>query len=238
MRVLVVRAAHQAEATAAALAKAGHVPVAAPILSVVPTDVPPPGESPGALLVTSRNAVAALARRRGTFRGVPLFAVGPRTASALAAAGFEGVTAAAGDGADLARVVAAAMPRGARLLHVAGRDRRSEPAQSLAAAGYALDVWESYAAEPVDGLPMDARAELEAGTLDAVLHYSPRSAALLARLVTDAGLSARFAALRHLCLSAGVAAALADIPPDRIAIAPAPDEPSLLALIDASGRAD
>ena len=238
MRVLVVRAAHQAEATAEALARAGHVPVVSPILSLVPTDVPPPGERPGALLVTSRNAVAPLARHRGTFRGIPVFAVGPRTAAALAAAGFDDITAASGDGADLARMVEAALPRGTRLLHVAGRDRRPEPARSLAAAGHAVDVWEAYAAEPVKTLPAEVRTALAAGELDAVLHYSPRSAALLARLVTEAGVSTAFAELRHLCLSANVAAALAGVPADRIAIAAVPEEAHLLALREKLGRAD
>ena len=238
MRVLVGRAAHQAEATATALAGAGHAPVLAPILAILSTDVPPPAAMPDALLVTSRNAVAPLARHRDAFPDIPIFAVGPRTAAALAAARFDGVSATAGDGTDLARMVRSAMPSGTRLLHVAGRERRPEPAASLVAAGYAVETWEAYAAEPAATLPLAARDALRAGELDAVLHYSPRSAALLQSLAAEAGLAAPFAALRHLCLSANVAAALADVRSDRIAVAPAPDETSLLALIETLDRAD
>lgn len=237
MRVLVCRPAAQANRTASRLAELGHRPILAPILTIVPTQASPPSGAPDALLVTSRNAVAALAPHRARFATARVFAVGPRTAAALTEAGFDDVRVASGDGASLAAAVIAATVPGARLLHVAGRDRRPEPARSLREAGRHVDIWEAYAAEPAAILPEAARTTLAAGEVDAVLHYSVRSAELLARLVREAGLVAPFAGLRHLCLSAAVAEALREMP--YLAIAAEPREDRLLALLDgASARTD
>ena len=237
MRVLVCRPAAQANRTASRLTELGHRPLVAPVLTIVPTQaLPPPGEL-DAIVVTSRNAVAALEPHRARFGATRVFAVGPRTAEALAEAGFAELRIASGDGASLAAAVIAGTETGARLLHIAGRDRRPEPARSLREAGRQVDVWEAYAAEPALVLPEPARAALASGSVDAVLHYSARSAELLVRLVREAGLAAPFLAPRHLCLSAAVAAALGDMP--RLAVAAEPGEDRLLALLDeAASRTD
>lgn len=236
MRVLVARPQAQAGQTAERLRARGHLPVLAPVLTIVPTGLPPPEGVPDALLVTSRSAVPALAHRRELLRPVPIFAVGARTAADLAAEGFRRVSCAEGDGASLARAVTSRLAAGARLVHVAGRDRRPEPGRSLLAAGYALTVWVAYAAEPAASLPEAAREALRAGELDAVLHYSPRSAALLARLAREAGFGRVFRGLRHLCLSPDVARALTDTDNLGIAVASEPSEDKLLALLDGHAR--
>lgn len=236
MRVLVARPRAQAEQTAERLRERGHLPVLAPVLAIVPTGLPPPDGEPDALLVTSRSAVPALALLHGRFGSVPILAVGPRTGEDLAAAGFRRISCAEGDGVSLARAATARLPAGARLVHVAGRDRRPEPDRSLLAAGYDVAVWEAYAAEPAARLPETAREALRAEELDAALHYSPRSAALLLRLVREAGLGGAFGRLRHLCLSSNVARALADAGDLGIAVAPEPSEDKLLALLDGHAR--
>jgi len=229
MRVLVVRPRAEAGETAARLAGLGHEAVVAPILSIRPGALPPPDEAFDAVLVTSRNAVPALAGKRRSFADTPILAVGPRTGEDLRAQGFEPAGIAAGDGVSLAALVEARLRPGARLLHAAGRDRRPEPSASLRAAGYALTVWEAYAAEAAPHLPEGAREALASGRLDAALHYSPRSAALLRRLAEEAGLGGALGALAHLCLSANVAAALGGA--ERIAVAAEPSEEALFRLL-------
>lgn len=239
MRVLVTRPSPRGDETAARLAELGHEAFLAPVLSIAPiADRPPPGPW-DALLVTSRNAVPTLAQHRAELQGIPVFAVGARTAAELDHAGFGGVTSGNGDAAALAALVMAQVAAGARLLHAAGRDRRPEPARSLREAGYTLASWEVYAAEPIDALPEASRSALAAGELDAVLHYSPRSAAVLLRLVEQSGLAKAFAALHHLCLSPQVAAALDGIVVGSLSVAAQPSEDGLLALLDPpAARAD
>jgi uroporphyrinogen-III synthase len=81
-------------------------------------------------------------------------------------------------------------------------------------------------------LPEPAREALAGGDLDAVLHYSRRSAETALTLVTAAGLHADFAVLRHLCLSDDVAEGLSALSGATVKVADRPDEDALLALLD------
>ncbi|WP_336485685.1 uroporphyrinogen-III synthase [Methylobacterium nigriterrae] len=210
MRIWVSRPEPGAGRTGRRLAGLGHVPLVAPVLAVRPTGAALPAEPPDALLVTSANAVEALAATAGAgaLRGLPVFAVGSRTAALAEAAGFGPIYDAGGDAGDLARLVAARLARGRRLLHVAGAERKAEPGASLARAGYALATLVAYAAERVPALPEAVAAALAAGQLDAALHYSRRSAAVAYDRAEAAGHGGAFRALKHYCLSADVAVPL------------------------------
>ena len=232
MRVLVTRAREDAERTARRLAEEGHEAVLAPVLVIAPTGAPPPRAAWDALLLTSAHAVPALA---ALDRGRPVFAVRARTAAAARAAGFRAVRSADGDARALARLVAAAVPRPATLLHATAPDRKAEPAASLAAAGFRVLVWECYEARAVPRLPDSALRAAEAGYLDAALHFSRRSAELLVGLAAREGLVPALRSVPHLCLSADVAAPLAARGfPTRVA--PEPDEASLLGLLGTARR--
>ena len=61
-----------------------------------------------------------------------------------------------------------------------------------------------------------------------MLHYSRRSASVLAGLAGEAGVRAEFGAVAHHCFSGDVAAGLAGVPAERIRIAERPDEDALL----------
>jgi uroporphyrinogen-III synthase len=228
MRVLVTRPMPGAERTARRLEGMGHVALRAPLLVVRPTGEPPPTGRIDALLVTSAQAVPHLG---GLPRSLPVYAVGERTAADLREAGFACVRAGEGDAAALARLVAGAPPGGLALLHVAGRDRKPEPAASLAAAGFQVSVWTAYEAVAVPSLPETARQALLGHKLDIILHFSRRTAATLLALVEAEDLAPALASVRHLCLSGDVASALAPTGL-RPCVAPRPDEESLLSLID------
>jgi uroporphyrinogen-III synthase len=227
MRVLLVRPLADAERSAEALRRAGHEPVVAPVLRVVSTGAPALAGPFDAILLTSANAVSALLTLPGGERP-PVFAVGARTAAAAEAAGLTVRATASGSAADLAALIRASLPLGAALLHVAGRDRKAEPERSLGAAGYRVGTWESYAAEPVPALPDPARAELDAGRLDAILHYSERSAATLLALAEAAGLGPALHRVAHLCLSPAIADLLRAAGLPRVASAAHPRQDALL----------
>ena len=205
MRVWVARPEPGASRTGAALAGLGHAPVVAPVLAVRAVGAPLPAGPFDGIILTSANAVAALETH---LRYVPVFAVGARTAERAREAGFGPVTEGPGDGAGLAALVAGHLPAGARLLHVAGEDRKPEPAAALAKAGFRLVIHIAYRAQAIADLPAPVGDALSAGTLEAALHYSSRSAETAVSLCEAAGHGGAFRALNHYCLSADVARTL------------------------------
>ncbi|MER2268737.1 uroporphyrinogen-III synthase [Methylobacterium oxalidis] len=210
MRVWVPRPEPGAARTARRLAELGHAPLAAPVLAVRATGAPLPPGRPDAILLTSANGADALGVAPGaaTLDGIPVLAVGARTAAAARAAGLGPVEAAEGDAAALAARVRARLAPGSRLLHACGADRKAEPAASLAAAGYAVDILVAYAAEAAARLPEAVAEALAAGRLDAALHFSRRSAEVAYELAEADGKGGAFRRLRHYCLSEDVAAPL------------------------------
>jgi uroporphyrinogen-III synthase len=233
VRVLVTRPQADAERTAIRLAALGHDSVVAPVLSIERTGhAAPPGPF-DALIVTSVNAVPALSELEG--RALPVFAVGDRTAAAVATAGFADVYAADGEATALAALIAQKLRPGAHLLHVAGRDRKPEPGVSLRTAGFQIEAWTVYAAHAAKRLPDAARVALQELWLDTALHYSRRSVTILLDLVRASGLVRPFLALEHLCLSSDVAAPLREAGAQRIIAAERPNEEALLAKFNRGG---
>jgi uroporphyrinogen-III synthase len=83
------------------------------------------------------------------------------------------------------------------------------------------------------------RNALKAGSVDAVLHYSARSAAAFLAAASRAGLGDAVARIRHVCLSAEVAAPLRAAGIGAADVAGEPNEKALLACLDLpSSRAD
>ncbi|WP_232628369.1 uroporphyrinogen-III synthase [Methylobacterium sp. Leaf118] len=230
MRIWVPRPEPGASRTARRLEAGGHSALVAPVLHVVPTGAPPPAGPFDGVILTSGNAVAALAE--AGFSDWPVFAVGARTAERARRAGLTRIVCAEGDAGDLARLVAASLPPGRALLHAAGEDRKAEPGASLAAAGYRVAAWTAYAARPAPALPeavAHALLDREGEPLRAVLHFSRRSAGIAADLCREAGLAGAFRALAHYCLSPDVEAGLVEFGLAAHFVAARPSEESLLA---------
>ena len=206
MWIWVTRPEPGASRTGARLAALGHTALVAPVLAARPTGRRLPDAAFDALVLTSAQALPALSDPdRERLAGLAVFAVGPRTAES--ARGLGPIHAGPGDAADLARAVRDRLAPGARLLLVAGAERKAEPAASLARAGFSVHVHVAYAAEPVPALPPAVAAALPG--LDAALHYSRRSAEAALALVRAAALAEPFRAIRHYCLSDDVAGPLA-----------------------------
>ena len=227
MRILVTRPLREGQATARRLRAMGHTPMLAPLLAIAGLEADLPPGPFDALLATSANAF--LAPKPQT--GVVLHVAGARTARAAQAAGWPAPAAIAPDARALVAALLRAYPAGASFLYLAGRDRKSDVETLLRAAGHAVSVAETYAAEAASAFPPPVRAALADGTLHAALHYSRRSAAMFIALAQASGLAAQAAALLHLCLSHDVAAPLARLGATRILCATAPDEASLLDLL-------
>src|SRR5690606_13990634 len=136
-----------------------------------------------------------------------------------------------GDAVALASLIASAIPPGARVLHLAGEDRAQDLGALVAPAKIAVAAWTLYRMRAAESFG-PAAAALASGTLDAVLHFSPRSAAIFVALAEREGLVRAAQKVRHLCISQAAAAALARLPvtPE---IAAEPREAALVELLKA-----
>jgi len=236
VRLLVTRPQPDAERTAAALRGRGHTAVVAPLLRIEPLDDGELGSGPwAAILVTSANAAAAVARHRRftDLKNLPVLAVGERSAQAMRDVGFADVMSAGGGAGDLTRLAAGRLKQGASLLYLAGAERSGDLAGDLAARNLAVQTAVVYRAIAAAALPPAAAEALAAG-IDGVLHFSKRSAeayvkAAQAAGFTDPGINNPV----HFCLSAQVAEPLAQAGAAKVRIAASPDEAALIALIPA-----
>jgi uroporphyrinogen-III synthase len=232
MKVLVTRARADAELTAQRLMERGHDVTVASVTELAPTGESLPAGPFDALVVTSAHAAPALAAVAD--KGLPVLAVGERTAEALREAGFHDVRTGPGHAAGLAELVSGLFPSGARLLHVAGRHRKAEPEASLRARGHRVRVWETYEARAVARFDDGLVERFRAGQFDVVLHFSRRSASLFVDLADRAGLRPQLGLPIHLCLSPDVAIPLAGLA--RTVVADAPREAAMLDAVDRLAR--
>ena len=232
MRIAITRPQADGERTATALRARGHQVLVAPLLRVEPVAADLAG-SWGAVIITSANAPGAIAGHpaRAALSKLPAFAVGRRSAEAARQAGFNEVTTAGGDVRDLVRLIAelhadAAGP----LLYLAGEDRAADLIGELAARGIAAEMRVVYRTVTAP-FPPPLVAALKAGEIDAVLHFSKRSADNYLTGADPAGIAEQALAPRQLCLSAQIAEPLARAGARRIAIAARPDEAALIDLV-------
>jgi uroporphyrinogen-III synthase len=233
MRLLVTRPESDGKRTAAQLRARGCDVMLAPLLRIEPVDAEV-GDGPwGGLVLTSGNAVRAVAghRQKARLLSLTVFTVGARTADDARAAGLRDVISADGDLAALVRLIAAHDRGDAPLLYLAGEDRAGDLAGELAAAGIKVQTAIVYRAAPVAAFADGVRDALAGGAVDGVLHFSRRSAEAYVRCATAAGILGKALTPVHYCLSQAVADPLAAARAARIVVAEKPQEAALLALV-------
>lgn len=231
--VLITRPREDADRIAAELSERGATVVAEPLITIVPKpDAALDLTGAQAVLLTSANGARALAAAT-TRRDLRLLAVGDQTARVAREAGFTAVESAGGDLEDLARIVAVRLnPKDGALLHVAARDVAGDLAGRLARDGFAVRRAVLYQAEAATALSAETRAAFAADRIDAVLLFSPRTAATFVTLFRDAGLAAHAGGVALICLSPAVATAAAGLSWRSVVTAAAPTQSDLLAAFD------
>jgi len=206
-----------------------------PLLRIEPIRHAELGAGPwAAVIFTSTNATRAVAghRRFSELARLPVYAVGRRTQAAAAAAGFTSILSADGDVNALVRLITSKPPpTNLPFLYCAGEDRAGDLADALLLHDLRVETVLIYRAAMVTELTPDVRAALAARAIDAVLHYSARTAAAFVAATTVAGIGDLSIQTRHLCLSTQVAAPLAAVGAKAIEIASEANEQALLALI-------
>jgi uroporphyrinogen-III synthase len=236
-RVLVTRAADQAEETARRLRERGHVPVIAPLRRVERQIDALDGVAPGTIVVTSANALRDVAVP-AQWLAAEVIAVGEATALAARQAGFLRVSAAGGDARAAASLLLAGGVSSEPVMFLAGTPRKPDFEAMLERAGQPVRVVEIYRMVEHAALPAAVLDELAEASLDAVLHFSAESAATFVKALALAGLPLAPSARRHVALSADAARPLveAGLPPSALAVAPQPTQDALLDLLDPPPR--
>jgi uroporphyrinogen-III synthase len=236
MAVLVTRPTPDNEATAAALRERGFEPLLAPLLRFEALPFQDAADaSYGAVIVTSANALRALQSNPVDhgLRELPLFAVGKHTAAAASDAGFAKVISAEGDALALrdAIVVAAKakqIKKTLPLLYLAGADLARDLAGELGARGFTVATRTTYRMAEVAELPRHACDAFAANQIEAVLHYSRRSARAFLEAARAGGVEISALAVLQGCISDNVAAVFREAGATQVLTARSPDENALL----------
>lgn len=242
MAVLVTRPLPDAEATADNLRNLGFAVVMAPMLSFEPFGFAEDSDVRfGGIIATSANALRAVAPHLQGSRllALPFLAVGERTAAAACAAGFANVLSAKGDAAALRDLVVEAakarkLKKKSPLLYLAGEEVSRDLAGELGERGFEVITHIAYRMVPAKNLPRKAFESFAAGQIEAVLHYSRRSARAFVEAVRAGGVEISALALPQCCLSAAVAEIVREAGAAQVTVAASPDE---IALFEALKRA-
>ncbi len=219
--LLILRPQPAADVSAAQARKMGIESIVMPLFAISPVawDMPDCADH-DALLLTSANAVRAIAEQVSALRALPVHAVGPATAQAAQNAQFD--IASIGP-SNAERALANAQAAGHhRLLWLTGRDH----IELNPPAGSTLDIIPVYQSRPVtpDNAMIDAIQTCQIMAL-----HSPRAARYFAAIVDQAGLDRRTITLAT--LSPAIAQA-AELGWRDILVAQTPDDGALLRLIN------
>ena len=243
MAVLVTRPHPDNEATARALKERGFAVVLAPMLRFEPATLTGDAAADYAgVLATSANALRAVEPQlaESGLIELPLFAVGAHTASEAGRLGFAKVISADGDAAKLSSLVRKTIKtrkkRATRLLYLAGADISRDLAGELAADGYEITTRTTYRMVSLTGLSRESRDAFAANEVEAVLHYSQRSARAFLDAARSDGVEVSALAVPQCCISANVAAILREAGAMRVLAAASPDENALFGALERALR--
>jgi uroporphyrinogen-III synthase len=242
--ILVTRPHPDDEATALNLRARGFEVLLAPMLRFEPVAFDNDEEMRyGAVIVTSANALRGIERQlkdRGLLK-LPLFAVGEHTADAARSVGFDTVVSAKGGAASLrdlvlARAKSKGLKKTSPLLYLAGADLARDLAGELGERGFTVVTQTTYRMVPLSSLPRETCDAFAANQVEAVLHYSRRSARAFLESVRAAGVEISALAVPQCCISPAVASVVRDAGAPQVITAASPDENALFALLDRALR--
>ena len=239
MAILVTRPQPDGEATAAALRAKGLNVLLAPMLRFEPIAFHDDVDARyGAIIVTSANAIRAIeAHLAGRLLTLPLFAVGERSAEAARNAGFRDVIVADGNAAALRDLIAASvrgktLKKASTLLYLAGADLAGDLAGELGERGFSVATHTTYRMIPMLRLPQEACEAFVANRIEAVLHYSRRSARAFLDAARAAGVEISALAIPQCCISDAVASIVRDVGATQVLVARSPDDNGVFDALD------
>lgn len=228
--ILITRPEPGATETARRIEALGLTPVLCPVLAIRQVSATlPPALRIGAVLVTSRNAVASLP---AAYHPVPLLAVGNATADRAREAGFTRVASADGDAKALSRMVRQQVnPAAGALLLATGRHNGEDLAREMRQAGYRVLRRVVYAAEPREALAPEALAALDRGRIRSALFFSAETARHFVSLTRSSRAMPSLRAVDAVAIGPAAGMALEALPWRRVRVAARPNQDEMLALL-------
>src|SRR5450759_5954143 len=244
MAILVTRPQPDDETTASSLRARGFEVLRAPMLRFEPVAFHDDEDARyGAVIVTSANALRGIAPhlKGNRLLKLPLFAVVEHTASAARGIGFEKVIPANGDATALrdlvlASVKAKELKKSGTLLYLAGADLARDLAGELGERGFSVVTHTTYRMSPVASLPREVCDAFAATEVDAVLHYSRRSARAFLEAARAAGVEISALAIPQCCISDAVASVVRAAGATQVMVAASPHEYALFEVLDRALR--
>ncbi|WP_424628864.1 uroporphyrinogen-III synthase [Bradyrhizobium sp. SYSU BS000235] len=236
MAVLVTRPAPDNQRTAAALLARGYRALLSPMLRFEALAFQDDGLAYDGIILTSANAVRALVHHPAMERLVdlPTFTVGEQTAEAARRAGFRNVISAKGDAEALNELIVETAvagkikKNGAALCYFAGADRARDLSGDLSAHGFVVTTHTVYRMAAVEDLSPEVSSAFASGGIDAVLHYSRRTARAFVDAARIDGVEISALALPQCCISDAVAAVLREAGAAQVIVARTPDEDAVI----------
>jgi uroporphyrinogen-III synthase len=136
----------------------------------------------------------------------------------------------------VASVKAKALKKTSPLLYLAGADLARDLAGELGERGFTVVTQTTYRMVPLSSLPRETCDAFAANRVEAVLHYSRRSARAFLESVRAAGVEISALSIPQCCISAAVASVVRDAGATQVMVAATPDENALFALLDRALR--
>jgi uroporphyrinogen-III synthase len=235
LAVLVTRPEPDNARTAEALRARGYDVLVAPLLRFESLRCELGRADVSGVVITSANALRAVKEDEefAALRTLPLFAVGERTGHLARESGFKDVRVASGDVGALIALTRQSAPT--RLLYIAGEDTSRDLPAELAALRIEVRTVVAYRMVPVQNFSAEVSRAFGDGTIEAVLHYSRRSAQVFADLARNAP---NALAVPQCCLSPAIAEVLSATGTANVVSAARPREQDLLEMLDRTlGRA-
>jgi uroporphyrinogen-III synthase len=220
------RAEEDAAESAARLAALGISAVIAPAFEAAALPASPPQGPFDVVIATSAKAFElAGPTTLAAAQYLEAYVVGEKTLRAAERAGLNAKAPALPDAAALTRKLVDGVCAPARLLYLAGRDRKSDLERALAAAGLSvatLEVYEMRVRKKWRETEIESVARAEAA-----LHYSRRSAEASLALARHAGLGALWRNIAHIAISHDAAAPLSAAGAKDVVVAAAANEAAM-----------
>ncbi len=244
MAVLITRPHPDNEASAGRLRARGLEVLLAPMLRFEPVAFhDDPDAHYDAIIATSANAMRAIESQPAQSRllGLPLFTVGEHSASVARGMGFRKVISADGDAEALRdRVLKSVrdkeLKKKSQLLYLAGADLSRDLAGDLGKHGLDVVRRTTYRMVALSTLPREVCDAFAANRVQAVLHYSRRTAAAFLEAVRSEGIEVSALAVPQCCISGNVASILREAGALQVTVAASADENTLFEALDRALR--
>lgn len=192
---------------AAALSLRGIPAIIAPVMEMIALPLANLPLMPDAIAITSGHSVHALHSLPESWRSIPVYTVGVRTAAAINAAGYRALHAPMEGAAAMLARLRESLPQASHVLYLHGDVTHINLPEKLEADGYHCQSLEVYRALAIEKPAAALVQALEQQRVVALTCFSARSVTLAYNQLLQAGLQNNIAQLQALCLSAAIAEA-------------------------------